>query len=200
MRDEGIAIFSHPKIFRAYKVPHASFVESVTIGEGFNIEPLLDSLSNNAQYYLLTIGHKNVRLFEGDRNSLNQLHLKNFPSDMKKALLIDEYPKSRETHTIKPAGYGKGSEAFHGQYNVAETDKKMLREYFRLLDHFLHSFFSKDNKSLILAGVKYEVAMYQKINTYPGLVKEAIFGNQDESSLEYLKDKAWEIIASEIKI
>jgi len=196
-RDEGVAIFSHSSMFIPVKVPYATFPVSVTVSDKFEIRPLLDSIQSNAEYYLLTLGHKNVRLYAGDRYSLSEVHLKNFPDNMKGALRIDEYPKSRETHAIKPASYGKGSEAFHGQYNVAETDKKMLKEYFRRLDHFLHKFLTKHNKPLILAGVKYEVAMYQKINTYKGLVEEAIYGNQDESSPEYLREKSWNIISGQ---
>src|ERR1019366_908886 len=113
------------------------------------------ALADNERYYVLTLGHKNVHLYEGDHYSIRDVQLKDFPSDMKETLNIDEYPKWRETHEIAPSYMGKGSEAVHGQYNVSQIDKEFLVKYFRLLDKRLHSFLRPKDSPLIIAGVGY---------------------------------------------
>ena len=147
-----------------------------------------------SDYYLLTLSHKHVQLYEGDRHRLQPVQLKNFSGDLVETLGIDEYPHSRETHTIAPAASGKGSEAFHQQYNVADTDKKMLVEFFRRIDHRLHAFLLYHEKPLLLAGVKYLLPMYRKVNTYTGLMDRAIIGNQDKTDVYSLGKKAWDTI------
>lgn len=167
---ESLALFMHPKLFRYYHIPDHSTPYLLTIETGFNLKPLLRVMKNNQRYYVLALGHKNVRLYEGDRYGLKPVRIKNFPADMKETLGIDEYPESRETHTIAPASTGKGSEAYHEQYNVSQTDKDMLLKFFRRIDRHLHSFLFYHEKPLILAGVHYLLPIYRKVNTYPGLL------------------------------
>lgn len=190
---QSLALFMHPKLFRYYHIPDHDIPYLLTVESGFNLAPLLRAMQNNQQFYILALGHKNVRLFEGDHFSLKPVKLKDFPTDMKDLLGIDEYPKSRETHTIAPARAGKGSEAYHEQYNVSQTDKDMLLEFFRRIDHRLHNFLIHHQKPLIIAGVEYLLPMYRKVNTYPGLLKGAILGNQDYVDLVALRDKAWRL-------
>jgi hypothetical protein len=166
----------------------------LTVETGFNLEPLLEVMQNSQQYYILALGHKNVRLYEGDHYDLKPVNLKNFPADMKETLGIDEYPQSRETHTIAPASSGKGSEAYHEQYNVSQTDKAMLLEFFRRIDHRLHNFLLYHQKPLVLAGVNYLLPIYHKVNTYPGLLSESITGNQDYPDLPMLREKACNLV------
>lgn len=191
---ESLVLFMHPRLFRFYHIPDRTTPYMLTVETGFNLGPLLHAMQNNQLYYLLALGHKNVRLYEGNHYSLKPVQLKNFPADMKETLGIDEYPKSRETHTIGPASRGKGSEAYHEQYNVSQTDKAMLLEFYRQVDHRLHNFLTFHKKPLVLAGVSYLLPIYRKVNTYPDLVNSAITGNQDYPNLQSLKDKAWHMV------
>lgn len=195
---ESLVLFMHPQLFRFYHIPDHTTPYMLTVETGFNLEPLLQAMQNNQQYYILALGHKNVRLYEGDHYSIKPVQLKNFPSDMKGTLGIDEYPKFRETHTIGPASKGKGSEAYHKQYNVSQTDKAMLLEFFRRIDQRLHNFLTYRKKPLVLAGVNYLLPIYRKVNTYPDLVSGAITGNQDYPNLQSLKDKAWQMVEGDV--
>lgn len=191
---EGLVLFTHPKLFRYYHIPDHAIPYMLTVETGFNVEPLLKAMEDNKQYFVLTLGHKNVRLYEGDHYNLKPVQLKNFPADMKQALNIDEYPKWREKHEIAPSYTGKGSEAVHGQYNVSQTDKAMLLEFFRRIDYRLHDFLFRHQRPLIIAGVSYLLPIYRKANTYPGLLPDAITGNQDNADLQTIGEKAWQLI------
>lgn len=193
-RHKSLVFFSHPKIFRHFHVPDSVAPYLVKVADGFEVTPLRRALERNEEYYVLTLGHKNVRLYEGDRYHLEPVSLDDFPSDMKKALRIDEYPRAIETHRVMPANRGKGSEAYHEQYDVSQTDKTMLGEFFRLIDRRLRPFLLERQKPLVIAGVDYLLPIYKKANTYPGLVKGTITGNQEHANKQSLQEKAWGVI------
>lgn len=190
LRSESLALFLHPKLSRRYYLPD-EVPYMLTVERGFNLEPLEAAMQNNQPYLLLALSLKNVQVFEGDRFSLRRLNLKNFPSNMEDALNIDEYPKARETHTIAPASTGKGSEAFHGQYNVSQTKKEMLLMYFQIIDKRLRQFLQKKSMPLILAGVEYLLPIYRQANTSPFLLDEGIKGNVEHEDPDYLRQSAW---------
>lgn len=192
-RAESLALFLHPKSFHYYYLPD-EVPHMLTIGRGFNLGPLEEAIRSNRRYLLLALSLKNVQVFEGDRFSLRRLNLKNFPSNMEDALNIDEYPKVAETHTIAPAGNGKGSEAFHGQYNIKQTKKEMMLVYFQIVDRRLRQFLQKKRLPLILAGVEYLLPIYHQANTSPYLLQEGIRGNVEHENSDVLRHSAWQVI------
>lgn len=192
---ESLALFIHPKLFRYYHIPTEATPEMLVVEAGFNLEPLREVIESNQEYYVLALGHKNVQLYEGDRFGLNPVELDNFPADLVEALRIDEYKESRETHSVASTSIGKGSEASHGQYNVSQTDKIMLHEFFRMIDRRLHGFLGRERKPLVLAGVEHLLPMYHKVNNYPNLLEDGIAGNQEHTPAEQLHQKAWSIVS-----
>jgi hypothetical protein len=186
----GFGVFASPGFVRFYALPEATLEPAVTVWSRFEAGQLAAFLHANRPYLVLALGHKNVRLYEGDKHMLRPVELPGFPSDMKQALRIDEYTHSRQTHPVGPAGRGKGSEAFHEQYNVRDTDKKMLKAFFRLVEKRLRAYLSGRNEQLIIAGVGYLLPLYDEVNTYPHTSKQHILGNLERSSLRTIRQKA----------
>lgn len=145
-------------------------------------------------FFLLTLSHNKITLFKGDEYGLVPVPLAGFSKPMEKILNIDEYPKSSETHAIKPAGPQKGSEAFHGHYNVSQTDKIMLQEYFRRVNRRLRPVLLRENLPLIIAGVNYLLPIYRRVNTYSNLFPQSLTGNFDRLSATTMHQKAWRLI------
>lgn len=136
-------------------------------------------MQQNQPFFILAVGHKNVRLFQGNRTSVHLLDIQGFPADMESTLGLDEYPSERSVHTVMRAGRETSVSA--GQYSVPNTDKVMLKEFFRRIDDMLHDLLMKHKYPLILAGVDYVQAIYRSVNSYPYLVGQGIAGNQDEA-------------------
>lgn len=151
-------------------------------------------LEKNYGFYVLALSHKHITLYEGDQYGLNVVPVKGLDVDMKKMLGIDEYPNWRETHTIAPASRGKGSEAYHGQYNVHQTDKIMLKDYFRRIDKKIHAYLLGKHKPLILAGVGYLLPVYREVNTYKHVLPQSLTGNMERTNLSELHHKAWAVL------
>lgn len=149
-------------------------------------------MKKDQPFYILAVGHKNVRLFEGNRTSIHLLDIKGFPADMESTLGLDEYPNERSVHTVMRAGRETGVSA--GQYSVPNTDKVMLKEFFRRVDKMLHDLLMKHKYPLILAGVDYVQAIYRSVNSYPYLVGQGISGNQDVAVEKSLHRRALAIV------
>ncbi len=193
-RHEALVFFSHPHLFRYFHVPDAGEQSAVTIGSSFDMTALESALEASEPYFVLMLGHKDVRLYEGDRYQLRALHPAGFPRDMAETLGIDEYPESRQTHSIASPARGKGSEAFHEQYGTRDVDKTLLKEFFRRIDTYLRPYLHKHPYPLILAGVDYVVSTYRSVNTYPRVAADIIAGNQADISLDEIRERAATVI------
>jgi hypothetical protein len=187
----SLALFMHPKLFRHFRLPEEGVPYLLTVEQGFNLEPLKAAFADNEGYLLLALGHQDVRLYEGDRYRLRAVRLKNFATNILDALQIDEFPSWQETHQVAPARAGRGSRAYHGQYNVSQTDKEMLLEFFRLIDKRLHRLLQERQLPLILAGVGYVTSLYRQVNTYTRLVSKSIEGTIDRQSPQAVINAAW---------
>lgn len=192
-----LVFFIAPKMFQFFHMPNTSDADQITLGERFSLGPLEKILHDNKQYYLLTISHHAVRMYEGDSFQLKAVLVKKLPNNMKKALNIDEYPKSRQLHPIAPANRGKGSEGYHEQYDVSKTDKNMLLQYFRQIDKILHDYLKDKKETLLIGGVGYLLPIYQEANTYPHILEEGIKGNLEKISVSDLHQKALNLLHSE---
>lgn len=186
----------HPKLFRYYHVPNQTVPYQLTVSRGFNLDALEEAMRNDRAFYVLALSHHNVRLFKGGKYWLKPVHLKAFPVSMEETLHIDEYPKWEQKHAIAPARAGKGAEAFHGQYNVSQTDKTMLAEFFRRIDHRLHPFLMRFRAPLVLAGTEYLLPIYRRINTYPDLQERGIAGNVEHASIQTIHNRAWVLVSN----
>ncbi len=195
-KHEDLAIFAHPEMFHVYRVPEGSIVNELKVGDGFSLRQLETVMKNNKPYFVLALSRKKTQLYRGDNYSLELVEVKNLPSDMKTALNIDEYPHSRQIHSIASKSSGRGSEGFHDQAEVKNTDKEMLFEYFKLVDKRIKPIVSKANMPLVLGGVDSLVALYAKTNRYAGMVSQSIRGNLDRSSLDAIREKACDVVRS----
>lgn len=197
---ESVVLFAHRDFFRYYHIPDHTVPDLLTVGQGFDLKPLLKAMRANRSYFVLALGHKDVRLYEGDHFKLTPVQLKDFPADMVQTLRLDENPKWRETHSIAQGNVGRGSEASHGQYNVAQVDKIRLEEFFRNIDHRLHFYLASKHKPLILAGANYLLPIYRKVNTYSYLWPSSIRGNVKEYQPRDIIEKAWSLLTSRSRV
>lgn len=152
-------------------------------------------MKTSVPFFILTVGHKNVRLYQGDRTSLQHVDIRGLPADMKQTLGIDEYNSQRSVHTVVRAGRVQGVSA--AQYNTRSEDKVMLKEFLRRIDDMIVAYLNQHNHPLILAGVDYVQAIYRTINSYPHLLGQGISGNQDEAKTHDLHHQALAIITSQ---
>jgi hypothetical protein len=83
---------------------------------------------------------------------------------------------------------------FHGHGAGTDDAKDRIIRFFHQIDSAVQGMLSTENIPLVLAGVDYLLALYRKINSYPGLYDEDITGNPEGFSAEELHEKARKIM------
>jgi hypothetical protein len=192
---EGLAIFLAAGLFRVYRLPLA-FEELLAVDEHACISPLLPLLSDNGQFYLLTIGLGGAGLFQGSRYGLGQIPLPGAPHGLREALAADEFSREAQLHAGVPGRGGERGAIFHGHGAKDETAVKAeALRYFRQVDRAVRHALAGAHGPLLLAGIGSLLPLYRAANSYPYLAEEAITVNPETLRPDELHGRAWAIVA-----
>jgi hypothetical protein len=191
-QSDGLALYIAPDIFRSYRLP-LEFNELVVVSNRFHIKPLLPLFTDDGTFYLLAISLGSVRLFRGARDDIRQVQVDDLPKDMAEALRYDD-PERRLQHQTLSHANGGSPAIFHGHGVTEEDEKVNILRYFQIVDKVLRGELAQENAPLVLASVEYLQPIYKQANDYPHLVEEGIRGNPEETDLEELHHKAWQIV------
>ena len=190
---DGLAVFLTNDFHKLYRLP-AAFDELLMIGTNFHIKPLLPCLGRGIKFYVLALSMNNVRLFEGNADTMSELEL-NFPTSMEESLWTDDPEKRLNMHSASVSlGDGKNSTGvFHG-HDPADEDKTNILRFFQSVTQGLNELLDEKNIPMVLAGVEYLIPIYREASSYHNLLEESIPGNPDRENLNELHEKAWQIV------
>lgn len=192
----GLAYFSDGEFSEFFAVGHrvapAAFARN-----DFVIGPLIGSANDHETSYLIACSPKQVRLFKIESGQIELLQPDCLPENLRDALNIDEYTSSLQHHTTSSPNSGAPKAVFHGHGGSDPDVKKQdeILQYFHRLDDALESYFDKEDKLLIFAGVEYLFPIFKEACNYRNLHDEPITGNPDNLSPEQLLEKAKPILA-----
>jgi hypothetical protein len=190
---DGLAIFLTHAFYKIYRLPF-EFEETISTGTSFYIKPLLPCLGRGVNYYVLAVSLNNIRLFEGNAETMNEIKL-NFPTSMEATLWTDDPEKYLNMHSGSISlGPGKGGAGvFHG-HDPADEDKKNILRFFQSVTQGLDDLLEGKNIPMVLAGVDYLLPIYREASSYHNLLEDAILGNPDRENMKDLHEKAWKIV------
>jgi hypothetical protein len=69
---DGLAIFLTNDFYKVYRLP-VEFEELLNTGTSFYIKPLLPSLGRGIKFYVLAVSLNNIRLFEGNADTMSEI-------------------------------------------------------------------------------------------------------------------------------
>ena len=190
----GLAVFCAPGLFRIFKLQR-SVREFCVVADRFHVKPLIRILQSTDRYQVLWLNRRQIKLFEGDRDALDEIELApEVPKTFKEAF----GDKLLEPHTAVVATDGIGSGKFairhrHGG-RKDEVDKDTER-YFRAVDRAVHKHHSRlSERPLMLAALKEHHATFRKVSRNPYLMPEGLSLNPDAVSLDRLRTEACKIV------
>lgn len=142
--DNGLAIFCSKHGTKILKLPKE--VEEIScVANSFCVKPLFSFYNENQQYYLLTLGLDNVKLYSGDKYQIEEVDIKGkIPTSMKGALgheLTDNH-----LHASVVEGTG-----LHGYMEKSQEEEIDMDRFFRKVDRAIQENFniSKDTPLLL---------------------------------------------------
>ncbi len=194
--DWGLAmlIFRSPEVFRYVRLRELA-KEFVTVGNRFQIRPLLGLLSREQRFHLLALSQKHVRLFDCTQNNAEEMQL---PVKMPRSLelwLNNRIPD----HVLDNRSSGGPAEgSMKGVLFGTNTDREKHGEYlahfFKEVDKGVHTVLLNTTVPLVLAADEPEIAIYRRVNTYPRLTEQAVHGSPDGLTVRELHRRALEVV------
>jgi hypothetical protein len=189
-------MFLSSAFFRHYRLP-VDFEPLSVVSERFHIKPLLHLLSDNGQFYLLTLSQQGLELYRGTQYSIGEVPVEDVPESLSQVLRWEDPEKRLQLHTGSEAVTNSAEAVFHGHGTASEDDPKVhIRRYFQRVDAEVSDLLAGEHAPLVLAGVDYLQPLYQEANTYPHLVEEGVEGHPEQLGTEELHRQAWEIVQS----
>jgi len=192
---DGLAVLGAKGVFRVYKL-HRPVIELAVVADSFHTKPLMRILQSTDRYHVLGLNRREVKLFEGNRDVLDEIQLhQDVPRTLTDAL-GEELTDPHLTVASYGGASGSLSPAHHGHGGKdAEVDIDAER-FFRTIDRGILKHHSQPSGlPLLLAALPEHHHMFHEISANPFLVDESIDVHPDAlSSIEELRQRAWKLM------
>lgn len=188
---DGLAVFLSPSRFDYFELP-ITFNYHVFVGRNFHLRPVLPMFTGDGRFFLLALSQNEVRFFEGQRNSITPVVIKDLvPEDLEEALLFSTNEAQLQAHS---GGNTANPGIYHGQGKGKDDKNKQLEKYFRQVDSGLMEMLHDETAPLIIAAVDYLVPIYEEISQYANIMSFSVKGNPENDSPVQLHEKAWPLM------
>lgn len=167
--------------------------ELMQVADSFHVKPLIRTQQFSGRFQVLCLTQRNIALYEGDQDTLEDVELKNVPRTLTEAL-GEELTDAHLTHSWH-TGRGQNAPGVHGHHSKKDEDDIDLERFFRIIDRAVWENHSRQSGlPLILCGVTKYHDRFHKVSHNPNLVPDGIGLNPDSISIDRLHEEAWKII------
>ena len=125
----SLAIFRSADVFKAFRIP-PELPESVSVGDHFNIVPLLPMLNADRAFYILALSQRHIRLLRCTGHSSEEVAL---PDSIPKTLWEDKQTDQPDHDQSNMSSGGPSTGSMRGVISSTNTDREDRGEY---LMHF----------------------------------------------------------------
>lgn len=187
---EGLAVFLAKDLLQYFTLPFEPRPYTYVSHE-FYLKPLLPAFAGDGHFYLLGLNLHHVALYEGDRQELKEIYIKEHTPQRLEEVVGTDYKERFQHVRTQREGYGYGAVIHgHGEWK-GEFRKEEILHFFRAIDKSIAPYLAVEHSPLIFAGVDYLFPIYQEANTYPNLLEEHIGLNPEYMDMNALHREAW---------
>ncbi len=187
---DGLAVLVAPDFFRVYRLQRP-VAELAVVANSFHTKPLLRIVQSADRYQVLGLSRHEVRLFEGNRDSLDEIALApDVPRTLDDALDRDiQRDRATRTHgPIKHQTMGR-----HGASDVKQDGIRADTEhFFRAVDRSVLEHHSRPTGlPLLLAAMPEHHHAFRDVSRNPNLLAESLDVHPDDLSADGLRERVW---------
>ncbi|MCZ7560421.1 MAG: hypothetical protein M5U30_10495 [Burkholderiaceae bacterium] len=183
---DGLAVLAAPGFFRAWRLQRP-VAELTVVADSFHTKPLMRILQSAERYHVLGLNRHEARLFEGNRDALDEVDL---------AIDAEAAPPAVRERATRVYGSGAlGATTRHGtDVKQAMRDKEAER-FFRGIDADVLEHYSRPTgMPLLLAALPEHHHLFRSISRNPLLAAGAIDVHPDDLSIDQLRARAWALV------
>jgi hypothetical protein len=198
-RCNGLAVFAAADLFEVLDLTKRVGPLAV-VADSFHVKPLLRLLQMPDRFQVLGLTRNRVRMFEGDRDGLEEIDLKGVPATMEEALAAPprrgEDVAAGHTRPFPVAGAGHP-----GGHPAKGTDAKIDAEaFFQVVDRAVWERHSRPSGlPLILAALPVNQALFRKVSHNSQLLGEGVERDPDAATPRQLAEAAAPLLESRHK-
>lgn len=191
---DGLAVLAAPGFVRHYKLQRP-VPELAVVADSFHTKPLMRIIQSADRFQILGLNRKEVRLFEGNRDAVDEVELdERVPHTITDALgeeLTDPHL------SVAPRATGAGrTPILQGSGSKADEVDSDTERFFRAIDRAVLEYHSRPSGlPLILASLPDYHALFRRISHNPQLLPEAIDTHPDALAGDGLRERAWQLVA-----
>jgi hypothetical protein len=192
---DGLAVLGARGMFRVYKLQRP-VAELAVVADSLHTKPLMRILQSADRYHVLGLNRKEMKLFEGNRDALDEIEpAQGVPRTITEAL-GEELTEPHQT-VASYGGVGGGHSAIHHGHGGKESEVDMDAErFFRAVDRTVLEHHSQPSGlPLILAALPEHHHMFHDVSHNPFLIPESIDIHPDAlPSTDELRQRAWQLM------
>lgn len=191
---DGLAVMGSPGFFRVFQLQR-TVAELAIVADSFHTKPLRRFLQSSDRYQILGLSLRNIRLFEGDRNVLDEIDpAPGVPRTITEAL-GDDLTDPHQT-VASYGGVGQGSTPMHhghgGRKDEIDSDTD---RFFRAVDRAVLEHHSRPSGlPLLLAALPEHHHPFRQVSQNPFLMVEGLTINPDSLPIDELRERAWQVV------
>lgn len=187
---DGLCVLGAPGMFRVYRLQRR-VPELAIVADTFHTKPLLRIVQSADRYHVLGISRQAIRLFEGNRDVLDEMDpAAGVPRTINEAL-GDQLTEPHTTIASYRAGAG-AAVTRHGHGSRKDEVDRDTERFFRAVDRAILEKHSQPSQlPLILAALPQHHAIFRRVSRNPFLRPETLSVHPDSISLDALREKAW---------
>lgn len=195
---DGLAVLGNAAMFRVYRLQRP-VAELAVVADSFHVKPLLRITQSADRYQVLGISRQEVKLFEGNRDVLDEVELDPAVPRTATEMLGEERQQPHTSAWTYRAGAGRpgaGAAVYHGQGGERSDEvERETEKFFRAVDRAILERHSRpSNLPLLLAALPEHHGLFRRLSHNPFLLGDGIDVHPDALSPEALREHAWRVI------
>ena len=193
---DGLAVLGAPGLFRVYRFQRL-VPELVVVADSFHIKPLIRTVQSADRYQVLGLNRREVKLFEGNRDILDEIE----PAPGVPRTISDALGEELTEPHLTVASYGTGAAGpamRHGHGAKKDEIDLDAERFFRAVDRAILEHHSKPSGlPLIVAALPEHHSLFRQVSHNPFLLSKGIDVYPDALPIGALRDRAWRVLEPE---
>lgn len=195
----GFALFMAPGLFRYYSVC-IPLNDRCTVGNTFNIKPLLSLFTEKNRYYLLALSQKSVRFYEVSNSDITERELANVMQSIDELRKYEVREKQLQLYTMPTGVTGARTGVSHGHATDvdAKENKKRVAEFVNNVVTGIEQYLQADRTPVLLCAEPFMQHLVSDCNPAFNLMKETVSANPTRMETEQILRRASEVMDRQI--
>ncbi|MGZ8518896.1 MAG: baeRF3 domain-containing protein [Candidatus Binatia bacterium] len=190
---DGLSMLGAPGLFRVYRLQRA-VPELVVVADSFHIKPLMRIIQSADRYQVLGLNRREVKLYEGNRDALDEIEL----AEMVPRTIRDALGEELTEPHLTVASYGAGAGATamrHGHGSKKDEVDIDAERFFRSVDRAILEHHSRPSQlPVILAALPEHHNLFRQVSQNPFLLAGGIDKHPDAFDAGAFRDSAWHVV------